>query len=111
MVLSHGFRVLCLLTISLRWWCYCGFAWHPSLVTLSLTPQTCSFKNVSTIGTTVHDNRVYALGGAVVSGCGQQISVTDWLALGADPGTTMYNFVVCFVRASVWVLFFRGART
>jgi len=52
-------------------------------------PNSCSFQNLSSIGTAVHGNTVYAKGGAVVSGCCKTITVPDWLLLGADPGTTM----------------------
>ena len=54
-------------------------------------PRACSFRNTSTIGTTVHGNKVFAAGGAVVTGCGKTIKVEDWLKLGADKGTTVNN--------------------
>lgn len=51
-------------------------------------PDSCSFSNISTIGTVVHGNKVFAKGGAVVSGCGKSIKVEHWLQLGGDKGTT-----------------------
>ena len=51
-------------------------------------PNKCSFSNISSIGTVVHGNTVYAAGGAMVEGCGKTITVSQWLELGADSGTT-----------------------
>lgn len=52
-------------------------------------PHSCSFQNMSSIGTIVHDNKVFAEGGAVVSGCGKTLQVEEWLKLGSDKGTTI----------------------
>ena len=43
----------------------------------------------------MHGNKVYSPGGdtAKVSGCGKTVSASDWLALGADPGTTLHEMI------------------
>jgi hypothetical protein len=54
-------------------------------------PSSCTFDNQTSINIHVRDNRVYGPGAtAMVSGCHKKaLSVSDWLKLGMDPGTTI----------------------
>ena len=54
-------------------------------------PGSCTFKNTSSIGIHVHDNKVFGPGAqASISGCKEKaVSVSDWIKLGIDPGTTI----------------------